>query len=87
MKLSPVEYIDYFSRLTFDNGVNNVNKIKLPQIGERAIYSQDFPYTINLAEELLAKLAPLLKDGIITTLPFGKYACPIFAHRKPIGKL
>ena len=27
------------------------------------------------------------KDGIITVLPFSKYASPIFAQRKPNGKL
>ena len=32
-------------------------------------------------------LALLHKYGIITTLPFSKYASPIFAQRKPNGKL
>ena len=33
------------------------------------------------------ELALLRKYGIITTLPFSKYASPIFAQRKPNGKL
>ena len=33
------------------------------------------------------ELAPLHKYGIITTLPFSKYGSPIFAQRKPNGKL
>ena len=33
------------------------------------------------------ELALLHKYGIITTLPFGKYASPLFAQRKPNGKL
>ena len=33
------------------------------------------------------ELALLHKYGIITTLPFSKYASPIFAQRKPNGKL
>ena len=33
------------------------------------------------------ELALLHKYGLITTLPFSKYASPIFAQRKPNGKL
>ena len=33
------------------------------------------------------QLALVHKYGIITTLPFSKYASPIFAQRKPNGKL
>ena len=32
-------------------------------------------------------MAVMHRYGIITTLPFSKYACPIFAQRKPNGKL
>ena len=42
---------------------------------------------IHLKEDLFVGLAPLQRDGIITVLPLSKYASPIFAQRKPNGKL
>ena len=42
---------------------------------------------INLKEDLTVELALMHRYGIITTLPFSKYASPIFAQRKPNGKL
>ena len=42
---------------------------------------------IHLKEDLIVELALMHKYGIITVLPFPKYASPIFAHRKPNGKL
>ena len=42
---------------------------------------------IHLKEDLVVELASMHKYGIITVLPFSKYASPIFAHRKPNGKL
>ena len=42
---------------------------------------------IYLKEDLFVELALLHKYGIITVLPFSKYASPIFAQRKPNGKL
>ena len=42
---------------------------------------------IHLKEDLIVKLALMHKYGIITVLPFSKYASPIFAQRKPNGKL
>ena len=40
-----------------------------------------------LATSNIRKLALLHRYGIITTLPFSKYASPIFAQKKPNGKL
>ena len=40
---------------------------------------------INLKEDILVELALLHKYGIITTLPFSKYASPILAQKKPNG--
>ena len=37
--------------------------------------------------DIRVELAMLQKYGIITTLPFSNYASPIFAQKKPIGKL
>ena len=42
---------------------------------------------IHLKEDLIVELAIMHKYGIITALPFSKYASPIFAQRKPNGKL
>ena len=42
---------------------------------------------IHLKEDLIVELALMHKYGIITGLPFSKYASPIFAKRKPNGKL
>ena len=51
------------------------------------MYSQSLPCPINLKDDLLVELALLQKYGIITTLPFSKYASPIFAQKKPNGRL
>ena len=42
---------------------------------------------IHLEEDLIVELALMHKYGIVTILPFSKYASPIFAQRKPNGKL
>ena len=42
---------------------------------------------IHLKEDLDVELAQMHKHGIVTVLPFPKYASPIFAQRKPNGKL
>ena len=42
---------------------------------------------IHLKEDLIVELALMHKYGIIPVLHFSKYASPIFAQRKPNGKL
>ena len=42
---------------------------------------------IHLKENLIVELALMHKYGIMTVLPFSKYASPLFAQRKPNGKL
>ena len=42
---------------------------------------------IHLKEDLIVELAVMHKYRIIIVLPFSKYASPIFAQRKPNGKL
>ena len=42
---------------------------------------------IHLKEDLIVELALMHKYGIITVLPFSKYASPIFAHRRPNEKI
>ena len=82
-----VQYNDIFARHRLDIGINNNFKVKLTPKDERPIYTQNLPVPINLKEDLTVELALMHRYGIITTLPFSKYASPIFAQRKPNGKL
>ena len=82
-----VEYKDIFARHRLDIGINNSFKVKLTPKNERPIYTQSLPVSINLKEDLTVELALMQRYGIVTTLPFLKYASPIFAQRKPKGKL
>ena len=61
--------------------------MKLTPKDDKAVYSQSLPIPIHLKEDLIVKLALMHKYGIITVLPFSKYASPIFAQRKPNVKL
>ena len=61
--------------------------MKLTLKDERIHYTQRLSVPINLREDLTGELALMHRNGIITTLPFSKYASPIFAQRKPNGKL
>ena len=82
-----VEFHDIFARHRFDIGINTEFKVQLTLLDNRPAYSQRLPAAINLKDDILVELALLHKYGIITTLPFSKYASPIFAQRKPNGKL
>ena len=82
-----VEFHDIFARHRFDIGINTEFKVQLTPLDNRPAYSQSLPAPINLKDDILVELALLHKYGIITTLPFSKYASPIFAQRKPNGKL
>ena len=62
-------------------------KVKLTTEDKKAVCSQSLPMPIHLKEDLIVELALIHKYGIITVLPFSKYAGPIFAQRKPNGKL
>ena len=68
-------------------GTNKEFKVKLTPKDEKAVYSQSLPMPIHLKEDLTVELALMHKYGIITVLPFAKYTSPIFAKRKPNGKL
>ena len=78
---------DIFARRRFDIGINTEFKVQLTPLDNRPAYSQGHPAPINLKDDILVELALFHKYGIITTLPFSKYASPIFAQRKPNGKL
>ena len=82
-----VEYPDIFARHRMDIGMNTEFKVKLTPKDAKAVYSQSLPIPIHLKEDLIVELTPMHKYGIITVLPFSKYASPIFAQRKPNGKM
>ena len=82
-----VEYHDIFARHRMDIGMNTEFKVRLTPKDDKAVYSQSLPIPIHLKEDLIVELALMHKYGIITVLPFSKYASPIFAQRKPNGKL
>ena len=70
-----------------DNGMNTKFKVKLSPKNDRAVYSQSLPGPLHLKEDLIVELALMHKHGIITVLPFSKYASPTFAQGQPNGKL
>ena len=82
-----VEYHDIFARHKMDIGMNTEVKVKIKPKDDKAIYSKSLPMPIHLKEDLIVELALMHKYGIITFLPFSKNASPIFAQRKPNGKL
>ena len=82
-----VDYLDIFARHRIDIGMNAEFKVKLTPKDDKAVYSQSLPMPIHLKKDLIVELALRHKYGIITVLPFSKYASSIFAQRKPNGKL
>ena len=67
--------------------MNTEFKVKLTPKDDKAVYSQNLPMPIHLKEDLFVELALMHKYGIITVLPFSKYASLIFSQQKPNGKL
>ena len=82
-----LEYHDSFTRHRMDFGMNTEFKLKLTPPDDKAVYSQSLPMPIHLKKDLIVSFAPMHNYGIITVLPFSKNASPIFAQRKPSGKL
>ena len=82
-----VEYQDIFARYRMDIGMNTEFKVRLTPKDGKAVYSQSLPMPIHLKEDSIVELALMDKYGIITVLPFSKYASPIFAQWKPNGNL
>ena len=68
-------------------GMNTEFKAKLTPKDHVAVCSQSLSRPIHSKENLNVELALLQKYGLITLLPFSKYASPIFAQRKPNGKI
>ena len=75
------------ARHRLDFGMNTQFKASLTPQDDKPVYTQSLPVPVNLKEDLTVELALMYRYGIITTLPFSKYAGPIFAQRKPNGKL
>ena len=82
-----VDYQYIFARDRVDIGMNTEFKVKLTPKDDKAVYSQSLPMPIHLKEDMIVELALKHRCGINTVLPFSKYASPIFAQRKPNGKL
>ena len=82
-----VDYHDIFARHRLDIGMNTEFKVKLTPKDDKAVYSRSLRMPIHLREDLIVELALMDKYGLITGLPFSKYAIPIIAKRKPNGKL
>ena len=74
-----VEYHDFFARHRMEIGMNTEFKRKLTPKDNKAVYSQNLTMPIHLKEELFVELTLMHKYGIITVLPFSKYASPKFA--------
>ena len=72
------EYYDIFARHRMDVGMNTEFKVKLTPKDDKAVYSQILPMPILMEEDLTVELDLMHKYGIITVLPFSKYASPIF---------
>ena len=70
-----------------DIGTNKEVQVKLIRKGKKAAYSQSLLMPIHLKKDLIVELVLMHNYGITTVLPFSKYASPMFAHRKPNGKL
>ena len=82
-----VDYHDIFARHRMDTEMNTEFKVKLTPKNDKAVFIQNLPMPIHLKEDLFVELAVMHKFGIITVLPFSNNANPIFAQRKPNGKL
>ena len=81
------DYLDILARHRLDVGMYIEFNVKLTPKHDNAVYSQSLPMPIHLKEHFIVELALMHKCGINTVLPFSKYASPIFAQRKPNGKL
>ena len=82
-----VNYNSIFARHCLDIGMNTDFKLKLTPQHEEPVYSRSLPTPTYLKDDLFVELALMQEYGIITTLPYSKYYSPMFAQRKPNGKL
>ena len=76
-----------FARHKFDIELKTDLKVKLTPQQDEPVYSQSLPTPTNLKDDLLVEFALMQEYGIFTILPYSKCSSPIFAQRKPNGKL
>ena len=81
-----VEYHYIIAEHRMDIGMNTELKVRVTPVDDKPVYSQNLPMRFQLKEDLIVELALMHKYGIITVLPFSKYASPIFAQRERNGK-
>ena len=74
-------------QVKYHDMINTEFEVKLTPKDDKAVYSQSLPKPTHLKEDSIGELAFMDKGGIITVLRFSKYASPIFAQKKPNGKL
>ena len=67
--------------------MNTEFKVKITPKDDKTVCSQSLPISVFLKDDLIVKLVLMHNYGIITVLPFSRYASPIFAKRKANGKL
>ena len=75
-----IEYADIFAKHRCNVRYNSDLKIKLTPEHQRPLYTQGPPTPIQLRNELTVELALMHYFD-------SKYSSPLFAHRKPPGKL
>ena len=67
--------------------MNEKFTVKITPKDDSPSNSQSSPTPTNPRDDVLVELALLHKYGIIKTLPFSKYASPIFAKKTSNGKI
>ena len=82
-----VKYHPIFARHRFDIGGNDEFKVKLTPTHNDPVYKKSPPTALHIKDDLKVELALLQYYGILCTLPYSKYSSPIFAQRKPSGKM
>ena len=82
-----VKHHSIFARHRFDIGSNDEFKVKLTPAHDDPVYKKSPPTPLHIKEDLKVELALLQYYGILRTLPYSKYSSPIFAQRKPNGKM
>ena len=82
-----VKYQKFFARHRLDTRITSDHKDELTPKHDVPVYAQSLPTPTNLKDEMLVELALQQEYGIFTTLFFSKYSSPLFAQRKPNGKL
>ena len=82
-----IKFYDIFAKHRFDVGYDTELKMKLTLAHDLPVYVRSPPTPIHLRDEILVELALMQYYGRMTLLPNSKYSSPIFAQRKPSGKL